>query len=233
MSTQTTPQQIPLDLGYRSAMGRDNFLIAPSNQEAVKWIDKWPDWPAPCLVIYGPKACGKSHIASVWAEKNKARHINTQALSEHTADKLSKISDHLIIDRADFSIGDKTPETTLFHLYNMFKEEERSLLLTMHAPPSSLNFLIPDLASRLKAAPSVAIKAPDDDLLFCILVKLFSDRQLTVGEDILHYILPRMERSLAAAFDLVDQADHLALSEKRRITLPLIRQVLMNQSDLY
>ncbi len=224
-------KQLPLDLGYRTAMGRDNFLIAESNQDAVAWIDKWPDWPAPALILHGPKASGKSHLASVWAEKNNAVHINTAKLAALSAEELAHKSKHLIIDRADFSIGDEKAETTLFHLYNMFKEEQRTMLLTMHAPASSLSFLIADLASRLRAAPSIAIHPPDDALLSCVLVKLFSDRQIFISEEIIRYIIPRMERSFSAAFDLVDQADHLAFSEKRNITLPLIRQVLMDQAE--
>ena len=65
-------QQIPLNLGHRTALGRDDFLVAPNNHDAVAWIDLWPEWPAPCFILYGPVASGKTHLGAVWAERSTA-----------------------------------------------------------------------------------------------------------------------------------------------------------------
>ena len=88
------------------------------------------------------------------------------------------------------------------------------------------SFALPDLASRLRAAPSVAIREPDEQLLGALLVKLFNDRQIRVGADVLHYVLPRIERSFEAVRDLVDEADRRAMVEKRKISIPLMRDLL-------
>lgn len=220
-------EQIPLDLGHRPTQGREDFLVAPSNQDAVSWIDNWPDWPAPALILHGPVASGKSHLAAVWKEKCAAAFIDMATLSSCSADELEKKGKHLVLDHVDPWFGDRGAETTLFHLYNIMKEQERTLLLTTRMPPAHVNFSVPDLASRLRAAPMATIHPPDDTLLAAVLVKLFSDRQIQIGHDVLNYILPRMERSFAAAHELVASADRLALAEKRPVSIPLIRRVLL------
>lgn len=229
-SIASLTQQIPLDLGVRPAHGREDFLVSPCNQNAVGWIDKWPDWPAPFLILQGAPACGKSHLAAVWKERVNASTIKPNTLSQRSAEDIAKDSQNLVIDGIDLWLGDKDTETTLFHLYNMFKEQGRSALLTMRMSPTQSDFIIPDLASRVRAAPVATIDAPDDDVLAAVLVKLFSDRQITVSNDVLRYVLPRIERSFAALRDIVETADHKALSEKRAISVPLMRSVLSEMS---
>lgn len=222
-------EQIPLDLGHRPAHGRDDFLVTPGNRNAVAWIDRWPDWPAPALVLHGPAACGKTHLSAVWKEKTGASIIDSALLTSENADILAGRAEHLVIDHIDPWFGDRAAETTLFHLYNILKETGRTMLLTSRMTPAQAVFALPDLASRLRAAPLAMIDSPDDDLLSAVLVKMFSDRQLQVGCDVIAYILPRMERSFAAAAAIVAAADRLALAEKRAVSIPLIRKVLLSQ----
>lgn len=224
-------EQLSLDLGHRTALGRDDFLIAPSNEDAVAWIDRWPDWPAPALILQGPAASGKSHLAAVWAAQTAADTVAPAMLAGRSAADLWDGGEHLLIDHLDPWIGDRTAETTLFHLYNIAREQGRSLLITMRTPPMRLEFAVPDLASRLRAAPSVTIQPPDETLLAAILVKLFNDRQLQIGHDVLSYILPRMERSFSAVRDLVDTADRMAMAERRNISIPLMRDVLSRLAE--
>ncbi len=219
--------QIPLDLKHRTAYGREDFLISPCNQDAAAWIDKWPEWSAPALILYGPAASGKTHLGAVWATKSKAAILNPDDIVQNDAEAISKISDNLVIRQAHLLIGDRASEEKLFHLYNMAKEAKRSLLLTSRAPANGLTFTVPDLSSRLRAAPCIAIQSPDEPLLTALLVKLFRDRQINVSQELIQYIMPRMERSFAAAQDLVIKADKRALAEKRNITIPLIREILM------
>ena len=224
----TSAQQIPLDLGARSAFSSTDFHIGESNAAAVGWLDRWPQWPAPVLVLQGLPASGKSHLAAVWKDRAKASTIKPEELVEASAEELFNRGDALILDGLDPWLGDIAAETTLFHLYNMLKEEQKTMMITMRMPPSQAGFLIPDLASRFRAAPCVAIHPPDDMLLASVLMKLFSDRQLSVSNDVISYLLPRMERSFAAARDVVECADKMALSEKRGISVPLMRKVLSN-----
>lgn len=229
--TGAAAAQIPLDLGHRPAQGRQDFLVAPCNRDAVAWIDRWPDWPAPVLVIYGPPACGKSHLAAVWRVRAKAALLSAGDGPAAEADQLAATAENLVLDPIDSWIGDRAAETTLFHLYNMLKEAGRFALLTMREAPAHAGFALPDLASRLRAAPAASIQAPDDTLIAALMVKLFADRQLQVGADVLTYLLPRMERSFAAAHDIVREIDRLALAEKRGVSVPLVRRVLAECAD--
>jgi DnaA regulatory inactivator Hda len=217
-------EQLPLDLGHRTAMGRADFLIAPSNQDAVAWIDLWPEWPAPALVLYGPVASGKSHLAAVWCDQSGAAKIPASDVSEKNVQEIAARAQHIMIDDADRLIGDVSCENALFHLYNIFKEEKRSMLLTMQDAPIRRAFALPDLASRLRAAPCVAIREPDDALMSAILVKLFNDRQLRVSAEAINYIVPRVERSFEAVSLLVQKLDEAALSSKSDLTIPFIRK---------
>ena len=224
-------RQIAFDLGHRPAHGRQDFLVAPSNRDAVAWIDLWPEWPAPALVLHGPASCGKTHLAAVWAEKTDTAFVTSAQIAEGNADKIAQTARNLVLDHVDPWFSDRAAETTLFHLYNIMKEEGRSVLLTMRMAPVHVPFALPDLASRLRAAPAVAIHAPDDTLLEAILVKLFADRQLQVGQDVISYVVPRMERSFAAATDIVDRADKMALAEKKNIGVALMRQVMLQTAE--
>lgn len=224
-------QQIPFDLGVRVAMGRDDFLIGRANGSAVGWLDRWPDWPAPALIIHGPAGSGKSHLAAVWREKSKAEIVRPEMLLSRTAEQIAESGHSIILDGLDPWLGDEQAERTLFHLYNLFKEERRTFLITMRMAPAETDFAIADLASRLRAAPLASIQPPDDELLAAVLIKLFHDRQLAVSEDLIRYVLPRMERSFAAAGVIAKAADQMALAQKRPVSVPLIRQVLADLQE--
>jgi len=226
MRSMAQSSQIPFDLGHRTAMGRDDFLIAPNNQDAVAWIDLWPDWPAPVLILYGPVASGKSHLAAVWGEKSNAACVHPNTLNDSSIRQIASAAKHVILEDADKLIGNVEGEKGLFHLYNLFKEEKRSILLTLAEAPVRRSFALPDLASRLRAAPAVAIREPDDVLLGAILVKLFNDRQLRVGQDVISYIISHMERSFEEARRVVEEADSRAMIEKRPVSVPLLKEVL-------
>ncbi len=218
--------QIPLDFTGRTALGRADFLIGDSNQDAVGWIDRWPNWPAPLLVINGPAASGKTHLAAVWRDRTKAEVIKPEMLISKSADQIAQANKNIVLDSIDPWLGYREAEETLFHLYNIFKEEQRTFLVTMRMAPAHADFKIADLASRFRAAPVANIHAPDDILLGSVLIKLFSDRQLSVSNDVIKYILPRMERSFSSARDIVAHADKMAFSQKRGISIPLVRDVL-------
>ncbi len=199
----TRPDQLTLDLGHRPALGREDFLVAPCNADAVAWIDRWPDWPGPALVIHGPAGCGKSHLAQVWRARS-----GTSAGS--------------VVEDADRPDDD----VALFHRFNRHAEEGGHMLLTARTPPARWPNRLPDLVSRLAAAPTVAIGPPDETLIAQVVVKLFADRQLDIGPDVVAYLATHMERSFESARNLVAAADTAALAAKRAVTVPLVRTVL-------
>jgi DnaA regulatory inactivator Hda len=220
-----TARQLALDLGHRQALGREDFLLAPSNAEAVAWLDRWPDWPGPALAIYGPEGCGKTHLAQVWRTRSGAALLTPGALAD--ADLPTLAAGPVVIEDADRGVD----ERALFHLYNLLAERRQHLLLTARTAPAHWPLALADLRSRLNAAPAVALAPPDEDLVAAVLVKLLADRQLKVGSEVVSFLLTRMERSFAAARDVVVALDQAALARHSNITVPLARQVLQDQAS--
>ena len=214
--------QLGLDLGHRTALDSDDFLVAPSNRDAVLWIDRWPGWPASALVVHGPPGCGKSHLAHVWRARSGARALSPDGLGRGAPGDILGAGKCAVVE----DCGAAGDERALMHLYNLVAERRGHLLLTAARPPSRWPIGLPDLRSRLVAAPAVAIGAPDDGLIGAVLIKLFRDRQLGVGEGVVEFLLARMERSLGAAGLIVAALDRESLAGGRNITVPLAHQVL-------
>ena len=213
--------QLPLDLAHRPALGRDDFLVAPANEEAVAWLDRWPQWPAPALVLAGPAGSGKTHLAQVFAARSGAVVLAPKALAVARLPELLGSAPAAIVED-----GAAAPEVALLHLYNLLAECGGHLLLPAREPPARWGIALADLRSRLLAAPIAALQPPDDMLLAAILVKLFADRQLAVGAEVLAYLVPRLERSFEAAVRIVAALDRAALAAHRPVTVPLAREVL-------
>ncbi|HEY8963435.1 MAG TPA: DnaA/Hda family protein [Alphaproteobacteria bacterium] len=198
--------QIPLTFPINPAYEREDFLVSDSNREALAWIDRWPYWNAPVLYLHGPTGSGKTHLANIW--RARVGH------------------DAKVIEDIDGVAGNRSAEEDLFHLYNRVRQTPGSVLMTGTKPFAMVRFAIPDLASRLRACPQVSIGLPDEDLLRVLLVKLFADRQMRIDVNLIEYIVPRMERSFAAASDIVAELDRQSLMAKRPPSVSMVRALL-------
>ncbi|MEH6632755.1 MAG: hypothetical protein V7776_18205 [Halopseudomonas aestusnigri] len=219
--------QLPLDLGHRPALGREDFLIAPCNEVAVAWIDRWPDWPGHALAFYGPSGCGKTHLAHVWQPESAAVAITADDLLSHEADELLSVQSNCILDGLELElVASPELQRKLFHLYNYVREEGGTMLFTGQEAPSRWAISLPDLASRLSAVPSFGMGSPDDFLFEALLVKLFYDRQLTISKEVLRFLVPRLDRSFEAAREIVSDLDQASLASQREITIPFAKAIL-------
>jgi chromosomal replication initiation ATPase DnaA len=219
------PRQLAFDLPHRSASGADDFLVAAPNAEAVAWLDRWPDWPAPGLAIHGPEGCGKTHLLRVWQARSGAQLLRAAELDCIDLAAFAAAPQPVALDEC----GGPFPEQRLLHLHNLLAGAGRHLLLAGREPPARWAVALPDLRSRLGALPAVAIEAPDDALLAGVLLKLFSDRQLRVNAALIDYLLARMERSFAAVERLVARLDAMALQKRRAVTVTLARDALQQE----
>lgn len=216
------PRQLSFDLGHRPAHDRYDFFVTAANSHAVAYIDRWPDWPHPALIVTGAAGSGKSHLTAVWCEESGAPRVSVAELSLEALPALFA-GGVLAIEDVD---GAACDEKLLFHALNMAREQGGWLLLTARTAPSGWPLALADLASRLRAAPCVHLGPPDDLLLRAVLVKLFADRQLNVDVAVLDYVCRRIERSLAAAAEFVQRLDREALEEGRAISRTLAGKVL-------
>lgn len=224
-------RQLPLDLAHQAGHGRDDLVAGPSNAAAVALVDRWPDWPSPVMVLAGPAGSGKSHLAAIWRETSAAAAVAPGEIPPQAIEAASR--GPVLIDDID---GAPIDERGLFHLINAVRAAGTHLLLTSRRFPLSWGVVLPDLVSRLKVAATVEILEPDDALLAGVITKLFADRQVEVEPHVVHYVVRRMERSLASAIDLVERLDRAALEQKTRISRALAAEIMtahdMGQGEL-
>jgi chromosomal replication initiation ATPase DnaA len=219
-------KQLPLPLPHNAAMGADDFLVTPCNREAAAWIEKWPAWPAPGLILSGLPGSGKTHLLTLWLDKSSGKLVSDSDLLAHSASTLTAETKFLALDNIDALAGNAKAEEKLFHLYNHIKDIKGAFLLTMTHGAGQAGFLLPDLRSRLLALPATTLLSPDDSLLEALIVKQFRDRQVTLDVGVVAYLAPRMSRDAASVRELVDRLDLAALAEGRKITVALARKVL-------
>jgi chromosomal replication initiation ATPase DnaA len=212
--------QLPLDLTLEPQWGREDFLVGAPNEAAFRLIEGWSGWPSRLLVLAGPPGSGKTHLSHIWRSLSGAVAPAPESLSVEGVAGLA--GHHVVIDGA----GPDIDQPALFHLINQAQEAGKSLLVTVRAPPSDWEKLLPDLASRLRRALSAVIDQPDDALIRALLVKLLLDRQLMVDTGLVDYAAVRMERSFAAARRFVAALDRLSLSSSRRPGRRLAGEVL-------
>ena len=217
--------QLALEFGHQISTADDDFQVADSNRDAVAWIGRWPGWPARGLVVHGPAGAGKSHLLAVWQRRSGARLVDAVSLLLASGAPSVEHGVAVAMDRGD-RIAGPAAEEALLHLYNRIVEADGWILLTAREPPSRWPMRLPDLTSRVRALPTVTLAPPDDALLASVLVKLFSDRQLSVPQEVVPMLLSRIERSFAAARHVVAALDAKSLAEKRPISRQLIRDLL-------
>ena len=215
------PRQLVLALDHAVSFAREDFLGGPSNAAALSLIESWPDWPNRIMALIGPEGSGKSHLATIWAGVAGARVLSAKLLPE-TDLPSAFATGALVVEDLDPADLD---ERALFHLINMTKEQNAFVLMTARTPVGSFPVGIRDLASRLRALPSVQLSPPDDGLLRSLIVKLAADRQIAVDEALVSYLANRIERSFAAAHSAVDRLDKEALRQHRPVTRALAAEL--------
>ena len=219
-----TQGQLAFELGYRPALAMDDFVVAPSNSEAVAWLDRWRDWPAPAMVIYGPPGCGKTHLAHVFRALTGAVLLIPDMLDESSPAELLGTSKHCVLGDAGRTCENR--EEAVLHLYNLVAEGGGRMLMTARRAPARWGVKLPDLRSRLNALPAVEMTEPEDALIAAVLDKMFQDRQLRVAPGVIDYLVARIERSFAAARRAVAVIDETAMAARRNITVPFVREAL-------
>lgn len=220
-------RQLAFDLPHPETYRRESFFVSPANAAALAAVEADAGWPGGKLVLVGPAGTGKTHLAHLWAAASGARLIAARQLR---SDSLRDLGPRVAVEDADEVAGEPAAEEALFHLHNLILPAGR-LLVTARTPPRDWGLRLPDLLSRMQAAGLARLDEPDDALLSAVLVKLFADRQIAVPVALIGWLVSRMERSIAAARDLVAQLDARALAEGRPVSRALAAELLDERLD--
>ena len=218
-SAMIRPNAEQLRLPLKRPRAGEAFVSSDSNAEAVRVLSRWPDGAGSVLALYGPAGSGKSRLAADWAERVGAVPLN--GVEAALVDPLELEGRPVLLDRAR-----DADDESLFHLINLAHTGGGALLLVSRAAPRNWSVALPDLRSRLDAVRTVAVEAPDDRVLSAILRARFAERSIAPTDEVIAYLVRRLDRSADTAATAVERLDAL----HRPVTRALARQVLDEMS---
>ena len=213
--------QLLLKFKYKQNFNNNDFYVSESNYFAYKLIEKWPKWEKNILNIYGEKFSGKTHLANIFLNKNKGIKINENEINNDIFKKL-KLYENIIIDNFNY----KCDEKLMYSIFNIVDQDNKYLIINSVMPINEFNFNLEDLKSRSKNCLFAKIDSPDDDLIFAIILKSFSDRQIQIDKKLIDFIIKRIDRSYGKIADFIYKVDELSLKEKKGIDLKIIKEIL-------
>jgi len=206
--------QLLLDFDYKTNFNEHDFYLSKSNSNAFNLINRWPDWDKKILNISGEKFSGKSHLANIFKLKTKAFLVKGNKIDNSTF-KSIKLHESIIID----DIEECNQEEILYSIFNLIDQDSKYLLINSLKPINEIEFELPDLKSRAKNCLYAEIEDPDDDLLFAIILKNFSDRQIKIEKKIINFIISRIDRSYRKIDEFIYKVDELSLKKKNQLIL--------------
>ena len=210
-----------LNFDQRQNFNYNDFYVSKSNYFAFKLIEKWPSWEKNILNIFGEKFSGKTHLVEIFESKYKAIRIQEKDLNNNIFKSL-KLHENVILDNFE----NKSDEKILYSLFNLVDQDNKYLIITSKKPLIEMQFLLKDLASRVKNCLMAEISKPDDELIFALILKNFSDRQISLDKKLIDYIVKRIDRSYSKIKEFIYKVDEMSLKQKKPINLKTIKELL-------
>ena len=213
--------QLLLDFDIKRTFDEHDYYVSDSNYFAFNLIDKWPKWEKRILNITGEKFSGKTHLANIFKSKSSALFLNENQINNEVFKKI-KLYESIILDGFSNIIDEKL----IYSILNLVDQDSKYLLINSETPLSEINFKLLDLASRSKNLLHAKIEPPDDDLIFAIILKNFSDRQIKLEKKIIEFIINRIDRSYSKISEFIYKIDELSLKKKKPINFKTIKEIL-------
>ena len=213
--------QLLLDFKYKENFKDEDFYVSDSNYYAFTLVNSWPKWEKKFLNICGEKYSGKSHLANIFLKKFKGIKINALSIKNKNLQEL-KIYENIILDNFDLNID----ENLIYSLFNIIDQDNKYLIINSEIPINEINFKLNDLRSRAKNCLIAKIDKPDDELIFALILKNFSDRQIVIDKKLIDFIIKRIDRSYGKIFEFIYKIDELSLKKKKPIDFKSIKDVL-------
>ena len=213
--------QLLLNFNFKKSFNDHDYYVSDSNYFAFNIVDKWPKWEKKILNISGEKYSGKTHLANIFKLKSSALFLNETEISNEIFKKI-KLYESVIIDEFSNTVD----ENLIYSIFNLVDQDSKYLLINSEIPLSEINFKLPDLVSRSKNSLQARINPPDDELIFALILKNFSDRQIKLEKQIIEFIVNRVERSYSKISEFIYKVDELSLKKKKPINLKTIKEIL-------
>ena len=199
----------------------NDYYVSKSNYYAFQLIEKWPKWEKNILNIYGEKFSGKTHLVNIFLNKNKGIKISDKEIDDNIFKKL-KLYENIVID----DYNNQCDEKLMYSIFNLVDQDNKYLIINSINPINEINYNLNDLKSRAKNCLFAKIDNPDDELMFAIILKSFSDRQIQLDKKLIDFIIKRIDRSYGKIADFIYKVDELSLKKKKAIDLKIIKEIL-------
>ena len=216
--------QLLLDFDYDQNFRDDDFYVGKSNFYPFEIINKWPKWEKFFLNISGEKFSGKTHLANIFIKKFDGIKIESKLLTNENLREIKPFQ-NVILENLDLNVN----ENLIYTLFNIIDQDNKFIIITSLKPIAEINFKLKDLKSRTKNCLLAKIENPDDELMFALILKNLSDRQITLDKKLIDFIIKRVERSYGKIFDFIYKIDKISLKKKKSIDFKIINEALENK----
>jgi len=213
--------QLLLDFDFEQNFKDDDFYVGKSNFYPFELINKWPEWEKNFLNISGEKFSGKTHLTNIFLKKYKGIRLESNLLNDENL-KTIKSYQNVILENLNLNIN----ENLVYTLFNIIDQDNKFLIITSSVPITEINFRLDDLKSRTKNCLLASIENPDDELMFALILKNLSDRQITLDKKLIYFIIKRVERSYGKIFEFIYKIDKISLKKKKSIDFKIINEAL-------
>ena len=213
--------QLIIKFDHEQNFKDQDFYLSKSNEYSFKLLNSWPKWEKNFLNLIGEKFSGKTHLANIFLKKFKGIKINSSEISNKVLKDI-KIYENIIIENLDSNIN----ENLFFTLLNIIDQDNKFLIVTSVKSIVEISFKLDDLNSRSKNFLLSYIERPDDELMFALILKNLSDRQISIDKKLVDYIIKRIDRSYSKIFDFIYKIDEISLKRKKSIDFKIIKEVL-------
>ena len=210
-----------IKFNHENNLNKDDFFISKSNKHILDLFDIFPNWEKNFLNIIGEKFSGKTHLVNIFLNRFKGFQIEAKSLNENILENI-KINENIIIENLNKDID----ENLLYTLFDLIEQNNKYLIITSEIPIVDLDFNLNDLKSRSKNFLLQKIEKPDDELIFAIILKYLSDKQISLDKKLIDFIVKRIDRSYGKIFDFLYKIDEVSLKKKKAIDLKIIKEVL-------
>ena len=213
--------QLLLDFDYEQNFTDDDFYVGKSNFYPFELMNNWPNWEKNFLNISGEKFSGKTHLANIFLKKFNGIKIESNLLNNENL-KTIKSYQNIVLENLKLNVN----EDLIYSLFNIIDQDNKFLLITSTKPVSEINFNLEDLKSRTKNCLLAKIENPDDELMFALILKNLSDKQITLDKKLIDFIIKRIERSYSKIFEFIYKIDKISLKKKKSIDFKIINEAL-------